>query len=143
MGKDAITSRPLVLLNEISCAMENGMSKHRIMLACPQQLFGECMEELLRIQTDMELIGTCGLDENIHKQIAESHPDVVVLVDVDSQSDEMICLTSVIIEQHPEVSVVRAGLTEKIIRVFSSQRLPAQSFNFLEVIRDLPVAYKT
>ena len=91
----------------------------------------------------MDLIGTCGLDENIHKQIAESHPDVVVLVDVDSQSDEMICLTSAIIEQHPEVSVVRAGLTEKIIRVFSSQRLPAHSVNFLEVIRDLPVAYKT
>lgn len=89
----------------------------------------------------MDLIGTCGLDENIHKQIAESHPDVVV--DVDSQSDEMICLTSAIIEQHPEVSVVRAGLTEKIIRVFSSQRLPAHSVNFLEVIRDLPVAYKT
>ena len=89
----------------------------------------------------MDLIGTCGLDENIHKQIEESHPDVVV--DVDSQSDEMICLTSAIIEQHPEVSVVRAGLTEKIIRVFSSQRLPAHSVNFLEVIRDLPVAYKT
>lgn len=136
-------SHPLVLLNKISCTMEYGMSKHRIMLVSSQQLFGECLEEILRIQTDMELIGSSGLDENIHKQIAESHPDVVVLVDVDSQSDEMICLTSVIIEQHPEVSVVRAGLTKKIIRVFSSQRLPAHSVNFLEVIRDLPVAYNT
>jgi DNA-binding NarL/FixJ family response regulator len=123
--------------------MEYGMSKHRVLLVCPQQLFGESIEEILSIQADMELIETCGLDDNVHQRIIESRPDVVVLVGVDSQSDEMIRLTSAIIEQHPEVSVVRAGLTEKIIRVFSSQRLPAHSVNFLEVIRDLPVAYKT
>ena len=123
--------------------MEYGMSRHRILLMCSQQLFGESMEEILRLHADMDLIGTCGFDENIHQHIAESRPDVVVLIGVDSQSDEMVRLTSAIIEQHPEVSVVRAGLTEKVIRVFSSQRLPAHSVNFLEVIRDLPVAYKT
>ncbi len=49
MEKDAITPYPLVLLNKVGCAMEYGMSKHRIMLVCSQQLFGESMEEILRI----------------------------------------------------------------------------------------------
>ena len=79
------------------------MSRHRILLMCSQQLFGESMEEILRLHADMDLIGTCGFDENIHQHIAESRPDVVVLIGVDSQSDEMIRLTSAIIEQHPEV----------------------------------------
>jgi DNA-binding NarL/FixJ family response regulator len=117
--------------------MEYGMSRHRVLLVCPQQLFGESIEEILSIQADMELIETCGLDDNVHQRIIESRPDVVVLVGVDLKSDEMTYLTSEIIERHFEISIIRVYLAENVIRVFSTYLRPAQRNDFLDVIRNL------
>lgn len=113
------------------------MSKHRIMLVCSRQLLGESIEEILSIQADMDLIETCGLDDNVHQRIIESCPDVVVLANVDPQSDQMTRLTSEIIERYSEISVIRVSLTENVIRVFSTHLRPARRDDFLDAIRDL------
>ena len=113
------------------------MSIHRVLLICSHHLFGESMEKILRAEIEVELIGPWNLEEGIHKQIAVVHPDVIVLADLDPQSDKMIRLTSTIIEEHPELPVIRAGLTENVIRVFSTRLLPARGVNLLDVIRRL------
>ncbi len=113
------------------------MSKLRILLIGSQHLFGEGMKNLLRAGADMELIGICDLGEDIYHHIEAVRPDVVILLNMDPQSDEMLRLTSAIIEQQLETTVFCATLAEKAIRIFSSQQLPVYSITFLEVIRNL------
>jgi chemotaxis response regulator CheB len=116
------------------------MPKRRVLLVCSQHLFGESLEAILRAAKDVELIGPWDLGEDVCRRIAEVQPDAVVVADENPQSDEMAYLTSTIIEQYPELSVIRAGLTENVVRVFSTHLLPARGTDLIETIRNLPVA---
>ena len=114
------------------------MQKRRVLLICSEGLFGEGMERVLRAAEDVELIGPCSLKDGIGSQIAELHPNVVFIADEDSQSEAVSHITNAIIEQSPELSVICAGLTENVVRVFSTYLLPARGIDVLETIRDLP-----
>lgn len=114
------------------------MQKRRVLLICSEGLFGEGMETVLRAAEDVELIGPCTLKDGVGNQIAEMHPNVVFIADEDFQSDAVSQLTKAIIEQSPELSVICAGLTENVVRVFSTYLLPARGIDVLETIRALP-----
>lgn len=116
------------------------MPKHRVLLVCSQHLFGESLETILRAAEDVELIGPWDLGEDVCQRIAEVHPSAVIVANENPQNDEIAYLTSTIIEQYPELSVIRAGLTENVVRVFSTHLLPARGTDLLETIRNLPVA---
>ncbi len=96
------------------------------------------METVLRAAEDVELIGLCSLQEGIGSQVAEMHPNVVFIADEDFRSDDVRRLTKALIEQSPELSVICAGLTENVVRVFSTYVLPARGIDVLETIRTLP-----
>ncbi|HUH98510.1 MAG TPA: hypothetical protein VLZ89_14185 [Anaerolineales bacterium] len=115
------------------------MQKRRILLACSQHLFGESLEKILRSAQDIDLIGPCELNDDICGRIAEIHPDSVLVVDEDPQNDSLIHLTTLIMERYPELSVMRADLTENVVRVFSTHLLPARGTDLLQTIRNLPV----
>lgn len=114
------------------------MPKHRVLLVCSQNLFGESIETILRAAEDVELIGPWGFGEDVCQRIAAAHPDAVVVADENPQGDEIAHLTSAIIEQYSELSVIRAGLRENVVRVFSTHLLPARSTDLLDTIRSLP-----
>ncbi len=114
------------------------MQKQRVLLICSQHLFGESMETILRAAEDVELIGPWDLGEDICQRIAAAHPNVVVIADEDPQSEAVTHLTAAIIEQYPELSVIRTGLNENVFRVFSTHTLPARGADLLETIRNLP-----
>ena len=116
------------------------MPKRRVLLVCSQHLFGESMETVLRAAEDVELIGPWDLGEDICQRIADVHPNAVIVADQDPQNNESTLLTSSIIEQYPELSVIRAGLTENVVRVFSTHLVPARGTDLLETIRNLPEA---
>ena len=114
------------------------MPKQRVLLVCSQRLFGESMETVLRAAEDMELVGPWDLGEEVCQRIAEARPNVVVIADEDPQSEAITHLTAAIIEQYPELTVIRTGLNENVFRIFSTHILPARGADLLETIRNLP-----
>lgn len=114
------------------------MEKRRVLLVCSQHLLGESLENVLRGAEDVELLGPWNMEESICTRIAETHPHVVIVADEDLQSDAVTHLATMIIEQYPDLSVIRAGLTENVFRVSSTHLLPARGVELLETIRGLP-----
>jgi DNA-binding NarL/FixJ family response regulator len=112
------------------------MSKPRVLLISSQQLFGESIEMVLRAEKEVELIGPWKLgDRDICERLAVVSPSVIVIADENLQSETAAELTQSIIEQHPEVSVIRTALNENVFRIFSTHTLPARGENLLETIR--------
>ena len=114
------------------------MPKQRVLLVCSQHLFGESVETILRAEADVELIGPWGLGEEVCSKITEASPSVVLIVDDDSQSEACARLTSAIMEAHPKLPIIRAGLTENVVRVHSTHILPARGTDLIATIRNLP-----
>ncbi|MDL1919838.1 response regulator transcription factor [Chloroflexi bacterium CFX5] len=114
------------------------MPKRRVLLVCSNHLFGESMEKILRAEKDVELIGPLGLGDDVGGRITESSPDAILIADEDSQSEAAANLTSAILEKNPNLPIIRAGLTENVVRVHSTHILPASGADLLETIRNLP-----
>ena len=94
------------------------------------------METLLRATTDVEMIGPWDLkDQNICQRLGQEQPSVVVIADEDLQSEAAAELTKAMMEQYPELSVIRTGLSENVFRLFSTYTLPARGDSLLEAIR--------
>ena len=115
------------------------MPQHRVLLICSQHLFGESMEKILRAEADVELVGPWGWGEDICQRITEANPDVVLIADEDSRSEAAATLTSAIMEKNPNLPIIRAGLTENVVRVHSTHVMPASGADLLETIRNLPI----
>lgn len=116
------------------------MSKHRVLLACSEHLFGESVETILRAEGDMELIGPWSFGDEICQRIPGASPNVVLIVDVDSQSEAGANLAAAIMEKFPSLPIIRMGLTENMVRVYSTNILPARRTDLIETIRNLPAA---
>ncbi len=113
------------------------MSKHRVLLICSQNLFGESLEMILHTEKDIELIGSWKLgDMDICKRLLEAKPSVVVIADENLQNETADELTRSIIEQYSELSVIRTGVSENVFRIVSTHTLPARGDNLLETIRN-------
>ncbi len=112
------------------------MSKPRVLLLSSQHLFGESMEMILRAEQDMELVGPWNLDEpGIYRRLLDVEPSVVVIADENLHSEMAAELTKTIMEEYPELSVIRTGLSENVFRLFSTHTLPARGIQLLETIR--------
>lgn len=116
------------------------MRKRRVLLVRCNHLFGESVEMVLRAAEDVEVIGPWKLGEDIHGRLQDARLDAVVIADEDPQSEAASSLTAAIVEEHPELSVIQAGLTENLLRVLSIHSLPASGADLLDTIRHLPAA---
>lgn len=78
------------------------------------------MEMILRAEQDVELVGPWELDEpEICRRLLVVQPSVVVIVDENLHSETAAELTKTIIEQSPDVTVIRTGLSENVFRLIS------------------------
>lgn len=112
------------------------MTKSRVLLISSQHLFGESMETILRAETEVELVGSLNLNDlEICTQIQKTQPSVVIIADETLQGETATELTQSILEQYPELSVIRTGLSENVFRIFSTHTLPARGADLLETIR--------
>lgn len=137
MREDGITTWfPVSLKHILFDLSHTPMSRPRVLLICSQHLFGESMEMILRREKEIDLLGPWKLGElNLLEQILEEQPSVIVIADENLQSEIAAELTKSIIEQCPELSVIRTGLSENIFRIVSTHTLPARGTNLLETIR--------
>jgi hypothetical protein len=95
------------------------------------------MEMILRAETDVVLVGPWDLnDQEICSRLQEAQPSVVVIADENLQSESATRLTTSILEQYPELSVIRTGLSENVFRIFSTHTVPARGADLLETVRN-------
>ena len=137
MGEDGIAQCFQVSFDKLLFYLSQMiMSKPCVLLISSQHLFGESMETILRAEKDVELIDPWNLgNKDIAERLIEVSPSVVVIVDENLQSETTAELTKVIIEGHPEVSVILTALDENVFRIFSTYTLPARGDSLLEIIR--------
>lgn len=94
------------------------------------------MEVILRTDTDVELIGPWDLnDPEFCDRLQDVQPSVVVIADESLQSETATRLTTAILERYPELFVIRTGLSENVVRIFSIHTVPARGADLLETIR--------
>ncbi len=115
------------------------MPKHRVLLICSQHLFGETLEAILRRVENMELLGPMQLlQENINARLLDLRPDAVIVVDDADSRMSASYLTASILQQFPNLPVIRAGLEQNIFRVFFAHTFPARSSDLVDAILNLP-----
>ncbi len=116
------------------------MDKRRVLLLCSQSLLGEGLERILGGLEDVELIGPWVLESQVLSRLFEAVPDIVVVAEGEREdAGSVTSLTAQILESYPDLPVVRIGLEQNAVRVYTSRTLPARSVDLIEAIRNLPV----
>ena len=116
------------------------MPKRRVLLVCSPHLFGESLELLLQKAGDLDLIGPWDLNVEVCNRLTDLNLDVVVIADEDPNSKEVVKLTNMVMQQHPNLPVIRTGLTQNMFYIVETHALPARGSDLIETIRGLPVA---
>ena len=113
--------------------------KRRILLICPQHLFGAGLEAILRRVQGMELLGPMEMSqEEANTRLPELRPNAVIVVDVGDSGASASRLTAHLLQEFPGLPVICAGLDQNIFRVFSTHTLPARGSDLVEAILNLP-----
>jgi DNA-binding NarL/FixJ family response regulator len=121
------------------------VDKRRVLLLCaslegthPQLLLGEALENVLSKVEDVELVGTWTLDDQALARLAQGLPDILLIAEEEA-GEQATSLTAQVLERYPDLPVVRVGLMQNVVRLYTSRTLPARSADLIEAIRSLPV----
>ena len=109
---------------------------------CVHPLLGEGLEAILGGLTDVELVGPLTPEVEWQDQLPRDAPDVVFIAGDDRQMPDAAPLTTQILDRYPDVPVIRVGLEQNAVRLYTSRTLPARSADLIGVIRSLPVPRK-
>jgi len=115
------------------------MDKKRVVLVWVESLLGEGLEHILRGLEEVELIGPWNLEPQVLSRLSQETPDVVLVAGDEGEHEAMASLTARILDQYPDLPVVRIGLEQNTVRVYTTHTLPAHSADLIETIRSLPV----
>lgn len=114
------------------------MGKRRVLLLWVQPLLGEGLEHILSRLEDVELIGPWRLNSKVVSRLSEAAPDIVLVAEGEGECKSVASLTTQILEQYPDLPVVKIGLDQNTARLYISHTLPARSADLIETIRRLP-----
>lgn len=107
------------------------MSGRRVVLLCERQLLGESLEHVLRHMGEVELYGPWDYGESTFSRLEEVHPQLVVIADNfparSPQCARTACMTAQVLEAFPAIPVVRVGLAQNLVQVYTSRTLAANS----------------
>lgn len=111
--------------------------KKRVLLLYTRHLLGESLEKLLRDQGDIQLLGPWLLDAQAFSRVAAEQPDLVLIAEDEAAPEKIVKLTSQILEAYPNLPVIHSTLTRNVVRIYTSQELPASRADLIEAIRTL------
>ncbi|MDD5466375.1 MAG: hypothetical protein PHS96_01075 [Anaerolineales bacterium] len=111
--------------------------KTRVLLLYTRHLLGESLEKLLRDQRDIHLLGPWVLDAQAFSRVASQQPDLVLIAEDEAVPEQVARLTAQILETYPNLPVIHSTLTRNVVRIYTSQELPARSADLIEAIRAL------
>ncbi len=116
-----------------------------MLLLCAQSLLGEGRSVLLGGLSDVELVGPLGLDDprlGCRLQDMPATIDVVLIAAEEEKTPALTALTAQILDHYPDAPIVRIGLKQGSIRLYTSRTLPARAADLVEAIRDMPFALR-
>ncbi len=120
-----------------------GSHKRRVLLLCAQSLLGEGLSVILGGLSDVELVGPLRWDDprlSCQQQDLPATIDVVLIAAEEDKTPALITLTAQLLDLYPDAPVVRVGLKQGSIRLYTSRTLPARAADLVEAIRDMPIA---
>jgi hypothetical protein len=106
-----------------------------VLLLSVQSLLGESLENILAQEEGIELIGPWGLDSPVLARLSQNAPDVVLVAEAESESEKAAALIAQILDHYPNVTVIRVGLGQDTVRVYTSHAVPARAVDLMEAIR--------
>jgi hypothetical protein len=109
-----------------------------VLLLCVQSLLGESLENVLSQVEDVELMGPWVLDGKTLARLSQQMPDIVLIAEEDEACESVAAFTTQILDQYPDLPVVRIGWEQNVIRLYTSHMLPARRAELIEIIRSLP-----
>ncbi|MCC6166934.1 MAG: response regulator transcription factor [Caldilineaceae bacterium] len=111
--------------------------KRRVVLLSAQPLLSAGLAAILCGLDDVDLIGPWPLDRQALARLAEEAPDVVLVAEGETPD----VLSVQILEHYPDLPVVRIGLSQNVVRLYSSRTIPAHSTALIETIRSLSIQH--
>jgi DNA-binding NarL/FixJ family response regulator len=114
------------------------MKKRRVLILGPQQLLGEVLEHTLRQVEDLEVDGPWDVDEQVMERLSLDTPDLVIMTSGAASPEDLSWLTAQILDQCPNLAILRVTLDQNQLKIYHSHTLPARSADLLEVIQGLP-----
>jgi DNA-binding NarL/FixJ family response regulator len=115
------------------------MIKRRVALLSDRHLLGESLEHTLRHFEDVEVIGAWALDEQVLSLLSAQTIDLLLIAEREPPGEEITFLTGQILETYPNLPVIRVTLDQNVLRIYTSQTLPARTAQLIDVIRHLPI----
>lgn len=115
------------------------MIKRRVALLSSQHLLGESLEHTLRHFEDVEMIGAWELDDQVLSLLSAQTPELLLIAEQEPPCEEITFLTGQILETYPNLPVIRVTLDQNVLRIYTSQTLPARTAELIDVIRHLPI----
>ena len=115
------------------------MLKRRVLLLRVPSLLAEGVERLLRQMEEVELIGPWDLTNQPMAHLSDAVPDIVVIAEEDPGATDTGHLINRILEQHPDLPIVRISVQQSTIRLYTSRALPARTTELVDLIRSLPL----
>ena len=99
----------------------------------------EGLQTILGELTDVELIGPLVPKAGWLDRLPDPTPDVVLIAEEGGEAHHSAPLTTLILDRFPDVPVIRVGLEEDAVRLYTTRTLPARSADLIEAIRRIPV----
>lgn len=111
------------------------MKKRHVLLIGEKQLLGESLESLLNGVGDIHLSGPKPLNDELGAHISEINPEVILIAENEYQTELVSQMAASILEQYPRITVIHCTLSRNVVRVYSSQELPARTADLIDAIR--------
>lgn len=115
------------------------MNVRHVALFCSEHLLGESLTHLLSSMAEIVLLGPWLIDEHALGNLKNRLPDIVLIADSETHSEQAAILATQILDAFSDLSVIRVTLSQTVAHIYSSQALPARSADLVEAIRKLPI----
>jgi DNA-binding NarL/FixJ family response regulator len=115
--------------------MEEVMHAQRVLLLFDLELLGESLEHLLSNIADIEIIASLPISETDLESIKKHLPDLVIIAEGDSPTEDTNLLAADILGTCPDLPVLRIKLSQNIFHIYTSQVYAANNSQLIEAIR--------
>jgi DNA-binding NarL/FixJ family response regulator len=115
--------------------MEEVMRAQRVLLLFDLELLGESLEHLLSNIADIEIIASLPISETDLESIKKHLPDLVIIAEGDSPTEDTNLLAADILGTCPDLPVLRIKLSQNIFHIYTSQVYAANNSQLIEAIR--------
>jgi hypothetical protein len=115
--------------------MEEVMRAQRVLLLFDLELLGESLEHLLSNIADIDIIASLPISEADLESIKGNSPDLVIIAEGDSLTEDTNLLAADILGTFPDLPVLRIKLSQNIFHLYTSQVYAANNSQLIEAIR--------